>query len=169
MLRCELMPVEIKPVIPRVTDQREYERLMRRVYLRPTFQAMTYGLALASSVSTILSLLRNGTWVHVVPTVKIRESASSHVRAINKWHRARFHETFKQAGVSTGRRQFFEIGSDGYVDLGIDIGPTLNEPQIAAYLRQVVVDQRVLDFIPRPSGARGYGNNHSAGSCPRAF
>lgn len=112
------------PVRPRRKDERAYETVLRARILTPLFAALRGGLLQAVSASEAYERLRRGdrpldddavAWLDI----------SGNFASVEAYHRRRIIATFRSA-------------------LGVDIRPYLLQPDVAAYLRQVVADNVAL-------------------------
>jgi len=123
---------DVEPIHPRQRDEREYERAIRRVLLRPLLNRIRRGLSLAVAVADAIDTLDATPIVTSRAIGLVEREINRQARRIQGYHRRRLIQTFRAA-------------------LGVDIRPVvLNDdairPLMEAWRRENV---NLIHTVPR--------------------
>lgn len=110
------MPRKINPVRARRTDEKNYERRLRRTILNPLYTGMRSGLATAAGAAEALRALDSDAYAPDLHDIPERE-VSAAMEGMREYHQRRLISTFRSA-------------------LGVDIKPVLLDPPVQAFMRQ---------------------------------
>ena len=112
---------QVKGFGARKTDEREFEKAMRREYLNRFFDRMNDRLARATAAGQAIQALDEGIkeWKAQPREGVPHERITAHVQKMEGWQRKRMIRAFRTA-------------------LGVDIRPYLTHPQVQRYMREVI-------------------------------